>query len=101
MTPHRHALKTTLALVLAASAIAPAAAAARFDQNPVYVPTPTYAARPAVRVVLVGEGGGFKWGDAMIGAAGGLGLSILGLAGGQVVTRRRDRRAAGSVATPR
>ncbi len=94
MTARHHALKTALGLVLATGAIAPAAASARFDNNPVYVPV----ARPSVRIVRIHQGGGFEWGDAMIGAAGGLGLSILGVAGGQVVMRRRDRRTTDSVA---
>ncbi|HEY2595775.1 MAG TPA: hypothetical protein VGK33_17930 [Chloroflexota bacterium] len=34
---------------------------------------------------------GFDWGDAAIGAAGGLALAMLGLAGGLVVSQRRGR----------
>jgi hypothetical protein len=40
MTTRHRALKPAFALVLAISTIAPAAASARFDRNPVYVPTP-------------------------------------------------------------
>ena len=39
---------------------------------------------------------GFDWGDAGIGAAGGIGLSILGLAGVLTLTHRRGRRERGS-----
>jgi hypothetical protein len=35
---------------------------------------------------------GFDWGDAGIGAAGGLTLAMLGLGGGLVIARRRPRR---------
>jgi len=106
MTLHNPTLKTALALLLAAGAVAPTAASAnataarRVREGSGFVSSPTraYAADPAVRVVTVREGGGFDWGDATIGAGGGLGLSILGLAGGQVLTRRRDRRTTRSAA---
>jgi hypothetical protein len=39
---------------------------------------------------------GFDWGDAGIGAGGGIGLSILGLAGALTLTQRRGRRERGS-----
>ena len=42
----------------------------------------------------------FDWGDAGIGAAGGLALAILGLGGGLVISRRRPRRARQSTALP-
>jgi hypothetical protein len=95
MTTHHHAIKAALGLMLAVAAIAPATASARFDQNPVFVPPPASqptAVQPAVQVIRVSAGGSFNWGDAGIGAAGGLGLSILGVAGSLGVTRRRDRR---------
>ena len=95
MTTHHHAIKATLGLMLAVAAIAPATASARFDQNPVFVPPPASqptTVQPAVQVIRVSAGGSFNWGDAGIGAAGGLGLSILGVAGSLGITRRRDRR---------
>ena len=101
MTTHRHAVKATLGLMLAVGAIAPAAASARFDQNPVFVAQPASqptAVQPAVQVVRVSASGGFDWGDAGIGAAGGLGLSILGVSGGLALTRRRGRRTTRSAA---
>lgn len=91
MTTHNHPIKTTLALALALGAIAPAAASARFDLNPEPVST-TPSPEPAVLVVRESTPGGFDWGDAGIGAAGGLGLSMLAVGGVVVITgRRRDR----------
>ena len=40
--------------------------------------------------------GGFDWGDAGIGAASGLGLSLLGVAGAVALSQRRARRTTGS-----
>ena len=95
MTAHHHLLRTVLGVSLVVGAIAPAAASARFDTNPVFVPAPgnqPTASQPVVQVVRVVAPGGFDWGDAGIGAAGGLGLSMLGVAGSLAVTRRRGRR---------
>jgi hypothetical protein len=93
MTPRHHALETALGLALALSAVAPAAASARFDNNPVYVPgvaSTHVAATPAVRIVRIREGGSFNWADAAIGAAAGLGLAALAAAGSAAVTRRES-----------
>jgi len=46
MSPHNHPLKTTLALTLALSAIAPTAASARFDLNPPPATTTTTSSQP-------------------------------------------------------
>jgi hypothetical protein len=43
---------------------------------------------------------GFNWGDAGIGAAGGLALSLLVLGGAAATTRRRPRHAAGGLVQP-
>ena len=43
---------------------------------------------------------GFDWGDAGIGAAGGLALAMLGLGAALVISRRRPRRARQSTALP-
>ncbi|MBV9417537.1 MAG: hypothetical protein JO363_21305 [Solirubrobacterales bacterium] len=48
---------------------------------------PVAATTPTVKA----PGGGFDWGDAGIGAAGGLALSMLGLGGALVVSQRRTR----------
>ena len=58
------------------------------------------AATPAVIVRVSGAKGGFDWGDAGIGAAGALGLSLVALAGGLAVSQRRARRT-GSAAISR
>ena len=47
--------------------------------------------QPVVRVLTPSNG--FDWGDAGIGAAGGLALSIIGLGGALAVSQRRTRRA--------
>jgi hypothetical protein len=81
-----------LGVVLAVSAIAPATASARFDNNPVYFHSPAIsqaATTPAVRIVHVGDGG-FDWGDAAIGAVAGVGLALLAATGGVVVMRRES-----------
>lgn len=87
---NHHQSKTALALSLTLSAIAPTAASARFDLNPPRATT-TPSARPAVQIVRVSAPGGFDWGDAGIGAAGALGLSMLVAGGGVVITARRRR----------
>ena len=55
---------------------------------------------PAVIVRVSSAKGGFDWGDAGIGAAGALGLSLAALAGGLAVSQRRARRT-GSAAISR
>jgi hypothetical protein len=100
MTPRNHPFKTTLALALAVGAIAPTAALAKLDLNPT-VATTTPSPQPAVQIVRVPAPGGFDWGDAGIGAAGGFGLSMLAIGGGLVITQRRDRRSNGPAAATR
>ena len=56
--------------------------------HPVAATTPTDKA----------PGGGFDWGDAGIGAAGGLALAMLGLAGALTLSQRRARRSSRSAA---
>ena len=85
---NRHQIKTTLALAVALGAIAPAQATARFELNP--RPTTT-SPQPAVQIVRVSTPGGFDWGDASIGAAGALGLSMVALGGGLMIAARRTR----------
>jgi hypothetical protein len=91
MSPHNHPIKTTLALALALGAIAPTAASGRLELNPPAATT-TPSPQPAVQIVRVPAPGGFDWGDASIGAAGGFGLSMLAIGGGLVVAQRRGRR---------
>jgi hypothetical protein len=79
-----------LALALVLGAVAPAVASARLDLNPVPT-TSTPSSRPAVLIVRVSGAGGFDWGDAGIGAAATLGLSMLVIGGGVAITARRNR----------
>ena len=97
MSPHNHRIKTVLALALALGAIAPTAASARLELNPPAATT-TPSPQPAVQVVRVPAPGGFDWGDASIGAAGGFGLSMLAIGGGLVIAQRRGRHSSGPAA---
>jgi opacity protein-like surface antigen len=85
----KHPIKKTAALAVALAAIAPAAAAAK----PVGPDTSSYTATapPPIQVVHVSAPSGFDWGDAGIGAAGGLALSMLGLGAALTITQRRPR----------
>ncbi len=82
-------ITTGLAVALAlATAAAPASARTfELNANGSYVPTPP---RTTV-VVATAHDSGFDWGDAGIGAAGGLGLAIAGLGGALAVSHRRTR----------
>lgn len=93
-----HRLKKATALALALGAIVPATATAK----PVG-PDPSGASfaipqTPVVRITTPASG--FDWGDAGIGAAGGLGLAMLGLGGGLVISQRRPRRTRGTTGLP-
>jgi hypothetical protein len=89
MLPNQQ-IKTTAALALAA--IAPTAAAARPQLDPGgATQTPSHA-NPIVRVITPNSG--FDWGDAWIGAAAGLALSMLGVGGTLALSQRRPRQAA-------
>ena len=70
------------------AAEAAAAVAALVKQNP----------PSAVVRIHTTPGGGFDWGDAGIGAAGGLALAMIALGGGLTVSQRRGRRARHSTA---
>jgi hypothetical protein len=84
---HHHKIKTTLTLALALGALAPDAAWARLDLNP--TPARTTPSQPAVQIVRVSAPEAFDWGDAGIGAAASLGLSMLVIGGGAVIAARR------------
>lgn len=110
MTSH-HRIITSAAIVLALAASAAPAAARPFDLNAngSYVPANTQpvsnpggvaytngnssSSAPAT-IVRVSSGGGFDWGDAGIGAAGGIAISMLGLGTALAVSGRRARRPA-------
>src|SRR2546423_7656088 len=77
-----HRISTALAVALATGAVAPAGASAM-------LPAPDPPPPHHRTIVLVRADSGFDWGDAGIGAAGALGLSMLAAGGIIVVTRRR------------
>src|SRR6185437_2330796 len=52
-------------------------------------------ARPQAVVRITTPASGFDWGDAGIGAAGGIALSMIGLGGALVVSQNRARRTRG------
>jgi len=93
-----HRLKKATALALALGAIVPATATAR----PVG-PDPSGASfaipqSPVVRITTPASG--FDWGDAGIGAAGGLALALLGVGGGLVISHQRPRRTRTTTSLP-
>jgi hypothetical protein len=117
MLPNHH-LKKAAALTLAVGAILPAAATAkpigadptgavstnpaatanrppatvysRPDKSMIRVTTPETAPEAVVRIQTPSNG--FDWGDAGIGAAGGLALSVIAVGGALAVSQRRSRR---------
>ena len=83
MLPNQR-LKTSAAIAIALSAIAAPAASA-------VIPAPDpIPPKPGPKIVYVNSG--FDWGDAGIGAAGGLALAMLGVGGGLAISQRRERR---------
>ena len=88
MLPNRQ-IKTAAALALALGAITPAAATARLIPGD----PPQSSSSPATPIVrVIAPHGGFDWGDAGIGAAGGFALSMLGLGGALTLSQRRSHR---------
>jgi hypothetical protein len=104
-TPQR--ITTTIAVALALATGAGPALAGQFElnSNGSYVPAtagpahaasratePTVAAvTPPTIVRVTAPSRGFDWGDAGIGAAGGFGLSMIGIGGALAVSQRRTR----------
>ena len=68
----------------------PASVYSRPDKSMVRVTTPGSAPQAVVRIQTPPSG--FDWGDAGIGAAGGLALAMIGLGGALAVSQRRSRR---------
>jgi len=96
MLPNQH-LKNATALALALGAIVPATATARPvgpDPSGASLATPQ---TPVVRITTPASG--FDWGDAGIGAAGGLALAMLGV-GGLVISHHRPRPARHTTGLP-
>lgn len=88
--------KQALAGMLTLGALLPATASARPNRNgsvrTTEMPIP-------VQIVRVSTQGGFDWGDAGIGAAGGVGLAMLVLGGSRGLSGRRSRGGAPTRAT--
>ena len=89
MLPTRH-IKQATALALALGAILPATATARPVGPDPSGASYTIPQTPVVRITSPASG--FDWGDAGIGAAGGLAVAMLGLGGGLVISHQRPRR---------
>jgi hypothetical protein len=92
MSPRNHPIKTTLALVLALGAMTPGATAAGPVQDlRAQAKTSSLAGTPArPRQVVTGSAAsGLDWGDATIGAAGVLGLSMVAAGGSLAIARKR------------
>jgi hypothetical protein len=87
MLPNQH-IKSAATLALTLTALAPAAASAK----PIG-PDPASSTQtpPPIQVVRVTAPSGFDWGDAGIGAAGGLALTMLGVGAALTITQRRPR----------
>jgi hypothetical protein len=107
MTTNHRMTTAAVILSLAAAAGAPAASArpadifppthqspasvySRPDKTMIPVTTPGNAPQAIVRIQTPPKG--FDWGDASIGAAGGLALAAIGVGGGLVLSQRRGRR---------
>jgi hypothetical protein len=106
-----HRISTALALALALGVSAAPASARPFDLNAngSYVPAavaiaqatkPSHAVSPSPVIVRVAAPGGFDWGDAGIGAAGGIALSMVGLGGALAMAQNRARRTRRTTALP-
>jgi hypothetical protein len=89
MLPNHH-LKNATALALALGALAPATATAKPVGPDRSGASFTIPQTPVVRVITPASG--FDWGDAGIGAAGGLALAMLGVGGGLVISHHRPGR---------
>lgn len=81
-----------LAVLGAVFALAAGDAAARPPTS--YDPNGQATGKPSTIVRVVAPSNGFDWGDAAIGAAGGFALSMIGIGGVVVVSRRRTPPAA-------
>jgi hypothetical protein len=97
-----HRITTSLAVTLALAAGTPTALANSAQQlyGPAGQPnqekqinTGDYVSAPPTILRINSPGGGFDWGDAGIGAAGGVALAMVGVGGALVVSQRRPRRA--------
>jgi hypothetical protein len=104
---HRISTGAVLALALATSSAPASARTFDLNANGSYVQagaaraqaggqatTPIHSVSTSPTIVRVtARNGGFDWGDAGIGAAGGLALSLVGLGGALAMSQHRTRRA--------
>ena len=95
---HTHHLKKAAALALALGATLPSAAPAKPVGPDPSGASYTIPQTPVVRITTPASG--FDWGDAGIGAAGGLALAMLGVGGGLVISHQRPRRARHTTGLP-
>jgi hypothetical protein len=89
----KHLIRRSLTggLVIAAAGYPTAAHGRPLLDTP--IPRSATPAAPAPTVIHVAAPtGGFDWGDAGIGAAGGLAISMLGVGGALMISQRRVRR---------
>ena len=103
-TTHRISTGVALALALGTSATPAVARPLDLNANGSYVPAgspsmvsqtgrPTQSVSTPPTIVRVTAGNsGFDWGDAGIGAAGGIALSMVGLGGALALSQNRARR---------
>ena len=97
-TTQRVAAAVTVALALATSVSTASAAFTDVNAGGTTVRVPSYAGpvgssdAQAPAASPTASAGGFDWGDAGIGAAGGVGLSIVGVGGLLAASSRRARR---------
>jgi hypothetical protein len=102
MTP-THRITTTAVVVLSLAAAGASTATARPDFAPaakVAAPTLYTDSAPPPVVRIQTPPSGFDWGDAGIGAAGGVALTMLGLGGALALSQRGPRRTRHSTAQP-
>lgn len=97
-TTHRIRTGVVLALALGTSAASTSAKTFDLNANGSYVPAgsvsrqaPSQPTAPVI-VRVAAPNKGFDWGDAGIGAAGGLALSTIGIGGALAMFQRRTRR---------
>jgi hypothetical protein len=98
MLPNQQHLKKVAALALALGAILPTTATARPVGPDPSGASYTIPQTPVVRITTPASG--FDWGDAGIGAAGGLAVAMLGLGGGLVISHQRPRRTRHTTSLP-
>jgi hypothetical protein len=107
-TTHRISTGIVLALALGTAAAPVSARTFDLNANGAYVPSGAASLQatkpsrsvspPPVIVRVTTPNSGFDWGDAGIGAAGGIALSMIGLGGALAVSQHRTHRTPGSAA---